>query len=132
MSLIPRTTSRNGGFTLVEVLAAVLLLSIAILAIMTANTAARGAQTRAVGLSIGRNVAQSIVDQLRAAPINNIKTMTFPTSDSSLPAGNTIAVAVAGYPTSTEANLFKATVAVSWPEAGSTRTIQYETLIARR
>lgn len=132
MSPFSRGKSGNGGFTLVEVLAAVLLLSIAVLAIMTANTAARGAQQRAVGLSTGRNVAQSIVDQLRAAPINNIKTMTFPTSDSSLPPGNTIAVSVTGYPVSTEANLFKATVTVSWPEAGSTRTIQYETLIARR
>lgn len=132
MSLILGTRSRNGGFTLVEVLAAVLLLSIAILAIMSANTAARQAQQRAVGLSIGRNIAQSIVDQLRAAPIDNIKTATFPASDSSLPAGNSIAVSVTGYPTSGETNLFKALVTVSWPEAESTRRIQYETLIARR
>jgi prepilin-type N-terminal cleavage/methylation domain-containing protein len=132
MSLILGTRSRNGGFTLVEVLAAVLLLSIAILAIMSANTAARQAQQRAVGLSIGRNIAQSIVDQLRAAPIGTIKTAAFPTSDSSLPAGNSIAVSVTGYPTSPETNLYKALVTVSWPEAAGTRRIQYETLIARR
>lgn len=132
MSLTSRIKSGNGGFTLVEVLAAVLLLSIAILAIMTANTAARQAQQRAVGLSVGRNVAQSIVDQLRAAPIDNINTMAFPTSDASLPEGNTIAVSVAGYPNGGERNLFKATVTVSWPESGSTRALQYETLIARR
>jgi prepilin-type N-terminal cleavage/methylation domain-containing protein len=132
MNLIPKTTSKSGGFTLVEVLAAVLLLSIALLAIMTANTAARGAQQRAICQAAARNVAQSITDQLRAAPVDSISTMTFPASDSSLPSGNSIAVSVSGYPTSGETSLFKATVTVSWPEAGSTRSLQYETLITRR
>lgn len=132
MSLSLKTRSRNGGFTLVEVLAAVLLLSIAMLAIISANSAARGAQQRAVNMAVGRNVAQSIVDQLRAAPIDSITTMTFPAGDSALPAGNSIAVSVGGYPNSGETRLFKATVTVSYPEANSTRSIKYETLIARR
>ena len=83
-------------------------------------------------LAAGRNVAQSIIDQLRAAPIDSISTMAFPTSDSSLPSGNSIIVSVSGYPTSSEPDQYKALVTVSWPEAGSTRTIQYETLIVRR
>jgi Tfp pilus assembly protein PilV len=132
MSLISGKTSKGGGCTLVEVLAAVLLLSIALLAIMTANTAARGAQQRAVCQSAARNVAQSIIDQLRAAPIDSISTMTFPATDSSLPSGNSIAVSVSAYPASGETNLYKATVTVSWPEGAGTRSVQYETLIARR
>ncbi len=132
MSLTLKTRSRNGGFTLVEVLAAVLLLSIAMMAIMAANTAARRAQQRAVNMSIGRNVGQSIVEQLRAAPASNVTSMTFPTSDSSLPSGNTISVSVVPCPTPTETNLFYATVVVSYPEGGSTRSIRYETLIVRR
>ena len=132
MSSIPKTISRSGGFTLVEVLAAVLLLSIALLAIMSANTAARYAQQRAVNQSAARNVAQSIIDQLRAAPIDSISTKTFPTSDSALPSGNSIAVSTVGYPTLSETNLYTSTVTVSWPESGNTRTVKYETLIARR
>ncbi len=132
MNLIRRTTSKGGGFTLVEVLAAVLLLSIALLAIMTANTAARGVQQRAVCQSVARNIAQSIIDQLRSAPIDTVSTMTFPATDSSLPSGNSIVVSASGYPNSGESNLYKATVTVSWPEGAGTRSIQYETLITRR
>lgn len=126
------TTSKSGGFTLVEVLAAVLLLSIALMAIMTANAAARDAQQRAVSQAVARNVAQSIIEQLRSAPIDSIPTMTFPTSDSSLPTGNSIVVSVSGYPNSIETNLYCATVTVSWPEGAGTRSMQYETLITRR
>lgn len=132
MNPILGTTSRSGGFTLVEVLAAVLLLSIALMAIMTANTAARSAQQRAVCQAAARNIAQSILEQLRSAPFDSIPTMTFPATDSSLPSGNSIVVSVSGYPNSAEANLRCATVTVSWPEGAGTRTIQYETLIARR
>lgn len=132
MNQIPKTRSKNGGFTLVEVLAAVLLLSIALLAVISANSAARGAQQRAVGLAEGRNIAQSIIEQLRAAPVSSVAGMTFPTSDSSLPSGNSISVSVAPYPTAGETNLYKASVTVSWPEAGSTRNVQYETLLVRR
>jgi|YelNatPaOPRAMG01_1025707.scaffolds.fasta_scaffold105497_3 prepilin-type N-terminal cleavage/methylation domain-containing protein len=132
MNLIPKRISKSGGFTLVEVLAAVLLLSIALLAIMTANTAARNVQQRAVCQSVARNVAQSVIDQLRSASIDSISTMTFPASDPSLPSGNSIVVSVSGYPNGSESNLYKATVRVSWPESGNTRSIQYETLITRR
>lgn len=128
MSLTLKTRSKNGGFTLVEVLAAVLLLSIAMMAIMAANSAARGAQQRAVNMSIGRNVAQSIVEKLRAAPVDSITTMTFPATDSSLPSGNSISVTVVPL----DNNLFYGTIIVSYPEANSTRSIKYETLIARR
>lgn len=132
MSLTLKTRSRNGGFTLVEVLAAVLLLSIAIMAIMAADSAARGAQQRAVNMSVGRNVAQSIIEQLRAAPVSNITGMTFPTSSPSLPSGNSISVSVVPYPASTETNLFDATVVVEYPEGNGARSIKYETLIVRR
>ena len=43
-----RASLNSGGFTLAEVLAAALLLSVALLAIMSADTAARNAQQRAV------------------------------------------------------------------------------------
>lgn len=127
-----RKNCKNGGFTLVEVLAAVLLLSIAMLAILTANSAARSTQQRATGLAAGRCVAESILEEIKAAPFDDISSMSFPKKDSSLPVGNAITVAINRYPTISEANLIKAAVKVSWPEANGTRTLQYETLIARK
>ncbi len=117
---------------MVEVLAAVLLLSIAMLAILSANSAARSTQQRATGLAAGRCVAESIMEQIKAAPFDDISSMSFPRTDSSLPAGNMITVAVNRYPTISEANLLKAAVKVSWPEANGTRTLRYETLIVRK
>ena len=122
----------NGGFTLVEVLAAVVLLSIAMLAILTANSASRSTQQRVAGLATGRNVADSIITQIRAAPFDSVTTKSFPKNDPSLPSGNSITVSISKYPTSSENNLLKAVVKVSWPEANGTRTLQYNTLIARR
>ncbi len=128
----PVPEREDGGFTLVEVLAAVLLMSIAMLAILTANSASRSTQQRAIGMSAGRCVAESIMEQIKAAPFDNIGSLSFPQKDSSLPAGNVINVAISRYPTVAEANLIKASVKVSWPEADGTRTLQYETLIARK
>jgi|GEM_PF-933489 len=122
----------SGGFTLVEVLAAVLLLSIALLAILAANSAARETQQRAVNMSIGRNIAQGIIESLRSAGVDDVSGMTFPTQSSSLPAGNSISVSVAPYPNSSEPNLYQALVTVTWPEAAGTRRIRYETLIVRK
>lgn len=123
---------QNGGFTLVEVLAAVVLLSIAMLAILTANSASRSTQLRAVEMAAGRNVADSIVAQIRATPFDSCRAKSFPTQDSSLPAGNKISVSITGYPTASENNLLKAVIKVSWPEANGTRALQYNTLIARK
>lgn len=119
------------GFTLVEVLAAALLLSIALLAVMTASQAARETQRRAVYLSIGRNIAQSKIETLRAASFDSLTSMGSSSQSPALPPGNSIAVTVSRYPTSTDKHLCRAQVTVSWPEARGTRTIRYEALIAR-
>ncbi len=117
---------------MVEVLAAVLLLSIGMLAILTANSATRTTQQRAVGLAAGRSVADSIIEQIRATPFDQIMAKSFPGQDSSLPDGNTISVSVTRYHSGSENNLLQAVVTVRWPEADGTRTLQYDTLIARR
>ena len=122
----------KSGFSLVEVLSAVLLLSIGLLAVLTANRAARDTQQRALYLSVGRNIAQTKLDFIRAAPIDTIDAMDNTVSDSYLPKGNSIVTLVSRYPDNLETNIYKATVTITWPESKGTRKICYETLIARK
>ena len=130
-SVSPRL-SKRGGFTLVEVLAAVLILSISLLAIITAMAAARDMQRRTVYIAVGRNIAQSRIEQLRAAPIDTISTMAGTGTNASLPAGNTVATSVSPYPDALQTSLYLVQLTVAWPEGRGVRTIRYETLIARQ
>lgn len=122
----------SGGFTLVEVLAAVTLLSLGLLGVLAAATGARKTQHRATAISVGRMVAQNKIEVVRSAPIDTIDAMDSTTTDSSLPRGNSVVLLVAGYPLSSETNLYKASVTVTWPEERGTRKVYYETLIARK
>jgi prepilin-type N-terminal cleavage/methylation domain-containing protein len=132
VNLIAKHADCSRGFTLVEVLSAVLLLSIGLLAVLTADQASRETQQRAVYISIGRGIAQSKVEKLRAAPIDSLPSFAGSSQDSSLPSGNLIQVAVVGYPNPSCTSLYKCTVTVTWPEGRGTRKVCYETLIARR
>lgn len=127
-----RRTGCSAGFTLVEILSAVALLSIGLLAVLSAGRAARETQQRAVHLSIARGIAQSKVDQLRAKSFDSLPSMAGASTDASLPKGNQIVVAVSRYPDAGETNLYQATVTVTWPCSVGTRTVRYDTLIARK
>jgi type II secretory pathway pseudopilin PulG len=116
----------------VEVLAAVLLLSIALLAILTATQAARDTQRRALWIATGRNIAQSRMDTLKSLSPNSLSSYYSQTEDPSLPDGNTVTVSCGPYPVANETNLFRATVVVRWPEGQGVRKVSYETLIARK
>ncbi len=124
--------SKCGGFTLVEVLAAVLLLSVGILASMSAIQACRTLQQRMYYIPIARNVAQTAIEQARATPFSQVDSLAGTTSSSYLPSGNSVVVSVAAYPDWTEDSLKKVTVTVTWPERKTTAKIKYETLLARR
>jgi prepilin-type N-terminal cleavage/methylation domain-containing protein len=120
-------TQRNGGFTLVEVLAAVLLLSIGLLAVLTANSAARQTQQCAVRLSIGRLAAQSAIERLRS----NINYTLPSTTVAGLPSGNNISICVSSVSGSrSDTKLTYASVSVSWPEGNGTQKVFYETYIS--
>lgn len=125
-------TCGRAGFTLVEILCAVVLLSIGLLAVMAASRGARETQQRALYLSIGRNIAQSKIGALRASSFDSLAGQAGTSTDGSLPAGNQIVVAADPYPDASETNLKKVTVTVTWPEGNGTRRIRYETLITRR
>lgn len=131
-STVLSTKPGNGGYTLVEVLAAVLLLSIGLLAVMSAYQGARETQKRAIYLSIGRSVAQSRIEEMRTASFDSVMSYAGNTTDSSLPSGNSVVTSVIRYPTASETNCLKAKVTVTWPEGKGTRKIQYETLITRK
>ncbi len=126
----PAITGISGvrGFTLVEVLAAVALLSIGLLSVLTAGRAARETQTRAVYLCIGRNIAQTKIEELRTTPFA-ISGYGTETTDPSLPDGNAVVVECDPYSGPLDPAMTQAVVTVSWPEQRGTRTIVYETLI---
>jgi prepilin-type N-terminal cleavage/methylation domain-containing protein len=127
----PRTT-RQSGFTLVEIVSAVALLSIGLLAVLSASRAARDTQRRAVLLSLGRGIAQSKIEELRAAPFDSLAAMAGTTTDPSLPRGNQIVVTLSKYPEATENNMYQATVVVSWAGEQGARSVRYDTLITRK
>lgn len=131
-----RRNTVRGGFTLVEVLAAVVLLSIGLLAVLSAAQAARETQQRAVCMAAGRTVAQSKIEEARATSWASLDGLAGSTSDPSLPAGNTIVVATSQFNNSLgqpDADLKKVTVTVSWPEAdGTPRAVVYETVIGNK
>lgn len=124
--------TRRSGFTLVEIVSAMALLSIGLLAVLSANQASRSTQQRAVYLSLARCVAQSKIEQLKAAPFDSVSSMAGTSSDSSLPRGNQIVVTVSKYPDGAEDNLYQATVSVTWQGDHKMRTVRYDTLITRK
>lgn len=109
-----------------------MLLSVGLLAVITASRAARDSQTRAVYMAQGRALAQSKLDAARTASFDGIPDLACNTSDSSLPAGNSVKIAVARYPNNSVSHCYRIQVTVSWPESKGTRTIFYETLVTRK
>ncbi len=132
MSAFRMHRASRRGFTLVEILAAALLLSIGLLAVLSAVQAGRETRLRALYLSIGRNIAQSKIDKLRSLPVDSLPAQAGAWQDSSLPQGNLVQVAVVPYPDAGQTHLYKGTVTVTWPEQKGTRKVRYETLIVRR
>lgn len=123
-----------GGFTLVEVIAAALILALGLLALVSACQAGRETQRRAVYMAVARDIAQTQIEELRAAQFDSVLAQAGDTnwSVSSLPAGNRVFMSVARYPDASATRLCRVSIRVIWPEAAGTREISYETLIARR
>lgn len=115
-----------------EVLAAVMILSVAMLAIISAMAASHDIQRRAHYIAIGRNIAQSKIEELRAVDADKYWSITGISSDTTLPSGNSISVKVSEYPVVDKKELYLAQVVVTWPEGQGVREVTYETLIAKR
>jgi prepilin-type N-terminal cleavage/methylation domain-containing protein len=120
--------SRN-GYTLVELLVAVTILSIALLGIMSAISVAQDTQTRAVRMAIARDIAIMHIENYRSATAGSISTPIAPYSSPDLPSGNVITPTASKYPDSSSTSLWRAVVTVRWPEGVTTRSIAYDTLL---
>jgi prepilin-type N-terminal cleavage/methylation domain-containing protein len=120
---------KNSGFTLVEVLASVMLLSIGLLAILASSQVSRETQIKAEYLSIARNLAQDELEKLRATSFSSLGSSIPDTSSSLLPK---ISVSCTLYPNNTEPYIYLAKATVTWPEKSGTRKVCYETLISKK
>lgn len=118
----------NQGYTLVEVLVAVAILSIGLMGVMSAISVSQDTQDRAMNIAAARDIAISRLETYRNLSPDQLGTI--PASDTStdLPPGNTIACSAVTYG-GAGSSIYRATVTVSWPEGGSTRTINYESLL---
>jgi prepilin-type N-terminal cleavage/methylation domain-containing protein len=116
------------GYTLVEVLVAVSILSIVLIGIMAAINVAQDTQDRAMNIAAARDIAVSRLETYRN--LSPVQFGTVPASDISaaLPTGNSIACSVASYG-GTNTFIYRATVSVSWPEGKGSRTVSYESLL---
>ncbi len=130
---VSRRLCVHGGFTLIEVLAAVALLSVGLLAVLTAGQAGRETQQRALYLSTARNIAQSKIDRARAVQYQSIDGVVPGTwTDATLPGPNSVTVTVSQFINSLgqpDPDLKKVNVTVVWPEGGTSQSLVYETLI---
>ena len=114
-----------------EVLAAVLILSIGLLAILSSIVASRDTQQRASWLCIGRTIAYHKMEYVRSAAAAAVDGLNTTEQDMRLPAGNQIRVTVTRYPDSSQTKMFLATVTVTWPEGNGTRTLKHESFICK-
>lgn len=129
----PRIGSR--GMTLVEILVAVSILSIAMVVIASLFPVAVNYQKRATFIQIASLEARGMLD---GAMTNNYGSLNVGTTVSSvpeLPSGNTMTVTISPYPTSDSTYLKLVTVRVSWPGSKLARylggMVVYHTLIAK-
>lgn len=120
-----RLGSGKAGYTLVELLAAMTILSIGLLGVFSAISASRDLQQRAVYMAIARNAAVSFMETYRSIDKSKLNTVPATQYIATLPAGNSVECSSTIYGT----NLYLATVRITWPEGLGTRSIKYETLL---
>lgn len=119
----------TSGFTLVELLVAVTILSIGLLGIMSAIAAAQDTQARAIHMAIARDVAIKRIEIYRSNTSGGVYSWQAPFTSPDLPKGNKFTPTSAKYPDSTSSMLWRVAVTVVWPEGKGTQRKVYETLL---
>lgn len=122
---------KHGGFTLVEVLVSILILSIALMATLSAIDVSQDTLSRSANMAVARDIAIREAERLRSASSSYIQGLDGDDqySSSDLPPGNQITRTASLYPDDSSESLWLASVIVTWPEGSSTRSIRYDTLL---
>lgn len=118
-----------GGFTLVELLVAVTILSIALLGIMSAIAVSQDTQERAIHMAIARDLAIKRIETYRSNTSGGVFSWQAPFTSPDLPKGNKFTPTSAKYPDSTSSMFWKVAVTAVWPEGKGTRRVVYEALL---
>ena len=90
-----RPTARQGGFTILEVMIAISILAIGLLAVFSTQTRCIRANNNANRLTEGITLAQDKMEELLALPYHDVDATGSPVTD---PGGYTISWAVTDYP----------------------------------
>lgn len=124
----------NRGMTLVEILVAVGILSIAIIVLASLFPVAINYQKKATYERIASLDAQGTLDATMCVAYDSLDSCAITTTVPELPAGNSKTVQIRPYPTTDSKYLRLVTVRISWPGSSKAKYLAggvvYHTLIA--
>ena len=121
--------ANHSGYTLVEVLVAVIVLSIALLAVLSAISVSSDTQTRAANMAMAHDIAVTHMEDCRSMTEAAILGALPNYSSPDLPPGNSVTVTASRYPNPGSTHMFQATVTITWPEGRGSRSVTYGTLL---
>lgn len=130
-----RAVTNSRGMTLVEILVAVSILSIAVIVLASLFPVAINYQQKATYTRIAALDAMGTLDGAMVAGFDNLDLGSTTSTTADLPAGNTKTITVQAYPTSDCTSLKLVTVRISWPGTAKVKylagEVVYRTLIAK-
>lgn len=121
-----RMLSGSGGFTLVEILVATVILSLGLLAVVSAMVTSREFRKRAEYATIASAIASAKMERLRSTDRGYMYTIPLLEQSSLLPPGNRITTWWTETAKISKDCLYYFEVTITYPEGHGTRRLYYE------